>query len=78
MVYYLVEVKELKDEEQFLCVELAVVELIVGMAFHLPADAVEVVLELMSNLSMLLRFMLKFSSNIFDHLFLFLKLILSL
>ena len=44
MVYYLVEVKELKDEEQFLCVELAVVELIVGMAFHLPADAVEVVL----------------------------------
>lgn len=45
MVYYLVEVKELKDEEQLLCVEL-----IVGMAFHLPADAVEVVLELMSNL----------------------------
>ena len=50
MVYHLVEVKELEEEEQLLWVEVPLVELVVGMAVHLPVDAVEVVLELMSNL----------------------------
>lgn len=61
MVYYLVEVKELKDEEQLLCVEF-----IVGWPFHPLADAVEVVLELMSNLCVHAPSFMLESSNIFD------------
>lgn len=58
---------------------LAVVELIVGMAFHLPADAVEVVLELMSNLCVHApSFHARILFQHFDLLFLVLKLILSL
>lgn len=50
MVYYSVEVKELKDQEQFLCLDLALAELTVGTALHMSAEAVGLVLELMSNL----------------------------
>lgn len=50
VVYHLVEVKELEEEkDQFLPVEVALVELVMGTALHLPVDAVEV-LEFMSNL----------------------------
>ena len=50
MVYCSVEVRELKDQEQFLCLDLAPAELTVGMALHMPVEAVGLVLELMSNL----------------------------
>lgn len=50
MVYYSVEVRELKGQEQFLCLDLAPAELTVGMALHMPAEAVGLVLELASNL----------------------------
>lgn len=42
--------KGVGGEEQVLWVEVALVELMVGMALHLPVDVVEVVLEFMSNL----------------------------
>lgn len=50
MVYYSVEEKELQDQEQFLCLDLAPAELTVGMALHKPVEAVGLVLGLMSNL----------------------------
>ena len=50
MVYCSVEVRELKDQEQFLCLDLAPAELTVGMALHMPVEAVGLVLELTSNL----------------------------
>lgn len=50
MVHHLVEVKELKVEDQFLLVEVALVELMVGMALCLPMDTVEESLEFMSKL----------------------------
>ena len=51
MVYHLFQVKEVEEEEQLLWVEVALVEMMVGMALYLPVDAVEEVLKFMSNLT---------------------------
>lgn len=40
-----------EEKQQFLSVEVALVELVMGMALHLPMDAVQLVLEFLSNLS---------------------------
>ena len=50
MVYHLVEVKELEEEEQLLWVEVPLVELVVGMALHLFVDVAKDVLKFIGNL----------------------------
>lgn len=51
MVCQLFQVKELDEEEQLLWVELALVEMMVGMTLYLPIEAVEELVKLVSNLT---------------------------
>lgn len=51
LVWHFLGVKELEEMEQFLQVEMVLVELVVvGMALHLTMDVMEKVLEFMSSL----------------------------